>query len=56
MLLGVRRSLASVLIPVASDIVAIVTMRKDVVLTTSEKIVGVAIEVGPRVVNEAKSV
>lgn len=46
----------SVLIPVAFAIVTIVTMREDGVLTTSEKIVGVAIGVGPQAVNEAKSV
>ena len=41
---------------VAFAIVAIVTIREDVVLATPEKIVGVAIGVGPRAVNEAKSV
>lgn len=56
MFLGARRFFASVLIPVAFGIVAIVTMREDVVLATAEKIVGVAIGVGPRAVNEAKSV
>lgn len=55
MLFRMRRLLAVVLIPSAFTIVTIVTTRKDVVLA-SEKIVGVAIEVGPRVVNEAKSV
>lgn len=43
------------LIPTAFAIVAIVTTREDVVLA-SEKIAGVAIGVGLRVVNEAKSV
>jgi len=56
MLSRARRFLASVLIPVAFAIVAIVTMRENVVLATSEKIVGVAIGVDPRAVNEAKSV
>lgn len=54
MLLRTRCLLAVVLIP--SAIVTIVTTRKDVVLASSEKTVGVAVGMGPRVVNEAKSV
>lgn len=56
MLFRTRRLLAVVLILAAFTIVTIVTTRKDVVLASSEKTVGVAIRVDPRVVNEAKSV
>lgn len=56
MLLRTRSLLAVVLIPSAFAIVTIVTTRKDVVLASSEKTVGVAVGMGPRVVNEAKSV